>query len=425
MSDCDSGGHLDMDTMQSSHQELSGLMSPLMGLSAVFCVFIMRPAVATLRLLGVMSRPRQPFADVDLHGEVIVITGANTGIGFAAASQAAAAGATVILACRSLQRGEAACQAIRDQCPSAKVSTVHLDLSSFSSVRQCAAQIESHLGGASSGIYGLVLNAGIPAVADDMSLQRIFRKRLGLEQGAAAAVTADGFNCVYQANFLGHYLLTRLLEPLIKKRSEAGGRRPRVVTLSSVAHHLGSSDVLKEATSSGPTYTSSKWAAVGLAVALNHRWALEADRAGGESTRPHSLAFAVNPGAVRSDIWRIVRWPVVKQVYDLFMRMVYLTCAEGAVPIAAALSTEPTEGEVRDALAAGKAGNHSQYLSMPVWWYLQPYFARPLPLPPWSFDILGPFAGAVRGQPRTGPAGGLAVSLRLWEDAAKLCQIEG
>ncbi len=138
-------------------------------------------------------------ADVpDQSGRVVVITGANSGIGLEAAKVLAARGAHVVMGCRSRERGEAARAMVGG---SAEVR--ELDLSDLSSVR-------AFVGGLDGSLDVLVNNAGIMAVPP--------------------ARTKDGFELQLGTNFLGHFALTALLMPRISDR---------VVTSSSVLHRVG------------------------------------------------------------------------------------------------------------------------------------------------------------------------------------------
>jgi NAD(P)-dependent dehydrogenase (short-subunit alcohol dehydrogenase family) len=126
----------------------------------------------------------------DQHGRVAIVTGANSGLGLVTARELAAHGATVVLACRNLARGQAAAAAMRG----GEVEVIELDLGSLDL---------------------LICNAGIMAPP----------RRL----------TADGFESQFGVNHLGHFALCgRLMERLL-----AAGEGARVVSVSSAAHRLG------------------------------------------------------------------------------------------------------------------------------------------------------------------------------------------
>ncbi len=141
-------------------------------------------------------------ADVpDIPDERVIVTGANSGIGRAAATVLAAAGAQVTLAVRNLEKGQAAAAAIPG-----KTEVRELDLANLASVRKFAAEWDGD-------IYLLINNAGV-------MIPPLSR-------------TADGFELQFGTNHLGHFALTNLLLPRISGR---------VVTVSSSMHKVGRID---------------------------------------------------------------------------------------------------------------------------------------------------------------------------------------
>ncbi len=151
--------------------------------------------------------PWNPSEIPDQSGRVAVITGANSGIGFKAARHLAAKGATVIMACRNLEKARDA----RARLPAdANVRIVELDLGSQASVKKAAEEILAE----HPRLDLLLNNAGI----------------MWLEEGR----TEDGFERQFGINHLGHFTLTALLLPAL--RDVAGSR---IVTVSSIAHRAG------------------------------------------------------------------------------------------------------------------------------------------------------------------------------------------
>lgn len=151
--------------------------------------------------------PWNPSEIPDQSGRVAVITGANSGIGFKAARHLAAKGATVIMACRNLEKARAA----RARLPAeANVRIVELDLGSQASVKKAAEEILAEY----PRLDLLLNNAGI----------------MWLEEGR----TEDSFERQFGINHLGHFTLTALLLPAL--RDVAGSR---IVTVSSIAHRAG------------------------------------------------------------------------------------------------------------------------------------------------------------------------------------------
>lgn len=139
----------------------------------------------------------------------ILVTGASAGLGEVASGAIAAAGHHVVLACRSVERGQAAAQRIRAVTPGAALEVLELDLASLDSVRAAASTL---LAGAADRppLRGLVCNAGIQIVN---GVQR----------------SADGYELTFATNHLGHFLLIESLRDHI-------ARPGRIVLVSSEVH---------------------------------------------------------------------------------------------------------------------------------------------------------------------------------------------
>lgn len=136
-----------------------------------------------------------------MTGRNVIITGANSGIGRAAARALAGAGARVVLAVRDLDKGKAAASTM-----SGDTDVRQLDLASLASVRNFAEAWEDH-------VYLLINNAGVMVPP--------FTR------------TPDGFELQFGTNHLGHFALTNLLLERVTGR---------VVTVSSTAHRIGRID---------------------------------------------------------------------------------------------------------------------------------------------------------------------------------------
>ncbi|ANI77823.1 MULTISPECIES: oxidoreductase [Sphingobium] len=149
-------------------------------------------------------------ADVpDQHGRTILITGANTGIGFEAAKALASKGARVLLGCRDADRGEAAIRDIAAAAPGADLDLVLLDQADLVSVHAAAERIAGE-----PRLDVLLNNAGV-------MIPPLSR-------------TVQGFELQFGVNHLGTFALTALLLP---KLAQTLGSR--VVVTSSLAHRRG------------------------------------------------------------------------------------------------------------------------------------------------------------------------------------------
>ena len=145
---------------------------------------------------------------------VALVTGANSGLGLETCRVFARQGITVILGCRSEEKGDEACRLIRAETPHADVRTMRIDTSSLLSVQEFA----SALAATGLPLHILVCNAGIM-----MGPRR---------------TSSDGFELQLATNYIGHWLLVRSLLPILKA-SGTKSRRARIVHVSSIAAHFG------------------------------------------------------------------------------------------------------------------------------------------------------------------------------------------
>ncbi|NOK62429.1 MAG: SDR family NAD(P)-dependent oxidoreductase [Chloroflexi bacterium AL-W] len=146
----------------------------------------------------------------DQTGKIVLITGANSGLGYETALALAGKGAQVIMACRSLAKGNEARQHVRAQFPDASVEVMQLDLGSLTSVRQFAKTFTDRY----NRLDMLINNAGIMA--------------------PPRQETVDGFEAQFGINHLGHFALTGLLIETITQTPAS-----RIVNISSSAQYMG------------------------------------------------------------------------------------------------------------------------------------------------------------------------------------------
>ncbi|WP_255194185.1 oxidoreductase [Natronobeatus ordinarius] len=196
----------------------------------------------------------------DQRGRTIVVTGANSGIGLETARELARNGATVVMACRDLDRAEAAADDVRGDVPEADLRVERCDLASLESVRAFARELEEP-------IDVLVNNAGTMAIP---------RRE-----------TEDGFETQFGVNHLGHFALTGLtLESLL-----AGDEPARVVTVSSGLHERGELDF--EDLHGEREYD--KWGAYAQSKLANVLFAYELERRF-RAADAEAISVAVHPG---------------------------------------------------------------------------------------------------------------------------------
>ena len=208
----------------------------------------------------------------DQSSHTAVVTGANVGLGLETARLLASRGATVVLACRDVAKGEAAADwiAAASAVDRGRLRVVRLDLASLASVRAAADEIRANC----PRLDLLINNAGVMAIP--------------------FARSEDGVELTFAVNHLGHFALTGLL--LERLLATPGSR---VVTLSSVAHLRGSLDVdaldSAEGYNPGQAYDRSKLANLLFAYELQHRL-----HAAGAET----ISLAAHPGIARTDLYR-------------------------------------------------------------------------------------------------------------------------
>ena len=148
-----------------------------------------------------------------LRGKVVMVTGANSGMGKEISLGLARLGATLVMVSRDRQRGESARSEVQHQTDNGAVALLVADLSSQQSIRQLVKDFEA----GHDRLDVLVNNAGMTS--------------------ATRTATVDGLETVFATNHLGPFLLTNLLLPVLKASAPA-----RIVTVSSGAQAMGKLD---------------------------------------------------------------------------------------------------------------------------------------------------------------------------------------
>ncbi len=261
-------------------------------------------------------------ADIgDLTGRVALVTGANSGVGYAIVAALAEHGAHVIMGCRDHDRARRARDKLESELDRSSLELLDLDLGDLTSVRRAA---ETVLGG----------HARLDLVVNNAGLV-----------GGPAPCTIDGFGVQMGTNHLGHFALTCLLLDRVVTTE-----RSRVVTVSSVMHraghvHLG--DV-------GGGMSRSAWMAYSSSKLANLLFAFELARrldAEGLATR----SVAAHPGWARSNLLpngsAFGRGRIRRKLARAAGTMLGQSAAAGALPILCAA----TSGSVRSGQYIGPA----------------------------------------------------------------------
>lgn len=204
----------------------------------------------------------------DLSGKVVIITGANSGLGLESTKALAAKGATVVMACRNLSKAEKAKAEVLQKVPNAKLDVMQLDNASLESVRNFAAAFKAKY----DRLDILLNNAGVMAIPRQE--------------------TADGFEKQLGVNHLAHFALTGLLLDVLIQTPGS-----RVHSTSSSAAFNGSinfNDLMGE-------QEYGRWTAYGQSKLANAVFATELDRrlkAAGHDT----IANSSHPGLVMGNL---------------------------------------------------------------------------------------------------------------------------
>ncbi|KAL7537958.1 hypothetical protein ACHAXR_008170 [Thalassiosira sp. AJA248-18] len=236
----------------------------------------------------------------DMKGKVVIVTGANTGIGYQSALKLANAGAHTIVAARSEKKGLEAVKKIKQELKSAgseanNVQYLPLDLASFNSIEQFADQFHA----LETDLHLLVLNAGVmksPGV-----------QFIGQELSYGFDTTEEGFEYHIGVNHIGHAYLTKLLlkDLTITASNNDDGYGARIVSVSSMAES-GAPETGMRFADWNPAYATvpagyEDGVFYGQSKLANLMWASEMSH---QLNRTGVSVYSCHPGVIRSDLTR-------------------------------------------------------------------------------------------------------------------------
>ena len=204
----------------------------------------------------------------DLTGKVVVVTGANSGLGLESTKTFAAKGATVVMACRNMNKAEMAKAEVLSETPNAKLDLMQLDNASLDSVRAFADAFKEKY----NRLDILLNNAGVMAIP--------------------RTETADGFEMQLGVNHLGHFALTGLLLDVIT--STPGARIHNTSSSAAFGGQINFDDLMGEA-------SYSRWGAYGQSKLANAVFATELNRRLQENGYD-TIANSSHPGLVMGNL---------------------------------------------------------------------------------------------------------------------------
>lgn len=251
----------------------------------------------------------------DQRGRTILITGANSGLGYESALALAGKNAHVVMAVRNAKKGEAARDAIRREYPNASLDLMSVDMASLASIRDFAAAFRAKY----SRLDVLMNNAGLMA--------------------PPRGETADGFEMQFGVNHLGTFAVTGLLIDLLIDVPNS-----RVVTVSSNANYMGRINFddlhARKRYSRYLAYGQSKLANVLFAFELGRRLA-----AAGAQTRSIPVHPGVAPTGLQSTTLKVNNNVVEKIIYGIFNNTMAQSPKMGILPQLYAATDDAKPGE--------------------------------------------------------------------------------
>src|SRR3989442_13958978 len=237
-----------------------------------------------------------------MKDKVVMITGANSGIGKAATLALAKMGATIVMVARNAEKGEAARSEIIRESQNSSVDLLLADLSSLESVRQLAAKFQEKY----SKLHVLINNAGL------------FNQR--------RHVTTDGYENTFATNYLAPFLLTNLQLDLLRANAPS-----RIINVSSVGHyngHINFDDLNLEKEYGGwKAYGQSKLALILFTHVLAKKL---------QGTRV--TVNSVHPGTVATNIWTR---PLGPAGFIMALPKLFMTSREQATSTIVYLASSP------------------------------------------------------------------------------------
>jgi NAD(P)-dependent dehydrogenase (short-subunit alcohol dehydrogenase family) len=249
-----------------------------------------------------------------LTGKTIIVTGGNSGLGFQSVKAYAEKGAQVIMASRSLTKGENAKSEILKNCKEANIVVMQLDLTDLASVRQFAEEFNKKY----ERLDILLNNAGIMM--------------------GPYALTKDGIEAQQGTNHFGHFALTGLLLDKLKTTPKS-----RVVNVSSLAHRQGVMDFDNLLYEGGKDYSPLK--AYGRSKLENLLFTLELQRYF-ESKKLDIIAVVAHPGVSDTNLFVHMGGQLLQTILRPLFKIFIQPASMGALPqLRASVDTHVKGGE--------------------------------------------------------------------------------
>jgi protochlorophyllide reductase len=254
-------------------------------------------------------------ADIpDLSGKVVVVTGANSGLGLESAKTLSGKGATLVMAVRNLNKGEQARSTILKVYPNAQLDLIQLDVGDLSSVRAFAAAFKEKY----DRLDILLNNAGLMAIPRQE--------------------TVDGFEMQLGVNHLGHFALTGLLIDLIVKTAKA--RIHNVTSSANFAGTINFDDLMGQR-------RYGRWEAYGQSKLANVFFTFELQKrlsAAGFDTISNTSHPGLVIGNLQANSVAQSRTPVEGVLYKIIQPLIAQDISMGVLPMLYAMTAPDAKG---------------------------------------------------------------------------------
>ena len=248
----------------------------------------------------------------NLEGKTIIVTGGNSGLGYQEVKEFSKKGAEVIMACRSVKKGETAKAEIKSENPAAKIKVMQLDLSDLSSVKSFAAEFNKSY----SQLNILINNAGI--------MMTPYSK------------TKDGIELQQGTNHFGHFALTALVLNKLKASTKS-----RVVNVSSLAHKQGKMDFGNLLYEGGKSY--SPMSAYSRSKLENLLFTFELQRYF-ETNKIDCITTVAHPGVSDTNLFNGIVNKTIQKIFMPIFKAFVQPASMGALPIMRAAVDESAKG---------------------------------------------------------------------------------
>jgi len=260
------------------------------------------------------------------HGRTAIVTGSNSGIGYESALSLILSGFNVICCCRSLEKSTATVESIH-AAAAAAAATAAADTN--------VAAAAHNIGTCSTGIVDLgdlnSVRSFVDSLPDDILIS-ILLNNAGIMQLPSFQTSEQGYEKQFAVNFLGPWLLTRLMTPKLQQAATTTGVKSRVVNVASSAHYASSlskiptADMIGDPVTARAAYTNgwNEYATSKLYQILDAKHHAKKKNSGSGSGS--ILFFSLHPGVIKTGLARNSKCCSFTRLLYCFPKSLYCCC---------------------------------------------------------------------------------------------------